>query len=82
MAHRTVNSTCPVHTGQSGVVAKIHFPNSLLSGSLGGRGAAPGLVGPTVRGRTGQSSAHRLSDAPKTETLTYFSFGFSKPFSF
>jgi hypothetical protein len=37
----------------SGVAAKIHFLNSLLSGFLEGRGAAPGLVGPTVRGRTG-----------------------------
>jgi hypothetical protein len=36
----------------------------------------PGLADPTVRGRTEQS------DAPKTETLTSFSFGFSKLFSF
>jgi hypothetical protein len=50
MAHQTVNSTCPVHTGQSGVATKIPFLNSLLSGFLGGRGAAPGLTGPTIRG--------------------------------
>jgi hypothetical protein len=44
-----------VHTGQSGETAKIHFLNSLLLGFLGGRGAAPVLAGPIVRGRTGQS---------------------------
>jgi hypothetical protein len=76
MAHRTVNSTCLVHTGQSGVAAKIPLLNLLLSSFLGGRGAALGLAGPTVRGGTGQSGA------PKTETLTSFSFCFSKQFSF
>jgi hypothetical protein len=31
-AHRTVNSHCPVHTGQSGVPAIIQFSNSALLG--------------------------------------------------
>jgi hypothetical protein len=53
MVHRTVNSSCPVHTGLSGVTAKIQFLNSLLLGFLGGRDPAPGLAGPTVRSRTG-----------------------------
>jgi hypothetical protein len=66
MTHRTVNSICQVHTGQLGVAAKIHFPNLLLSGFLGGRGANPGLAGLTVKGCTGQS------EDPKTETLTFF----------
>jgi hypothetical protein len=48
-----VNSSCPVHTGQSSVAAKIHSPNSMLSGFLGGEALPPGLTGPTVRGRTG-----------------------------
>jgi hypothetical protein len=65
-----------VHTGQSGVAVKIHFLNSLLSSFLGGKGTAQGLAGLTIRGRTGPSGA------PKTETLTSFSFGFSKLFSF
>ena len=68
MVHRTVNSGCPVHAGQSGETAKIHFLTLLLSGFLGGRGAAPGLAGPTIRGRTGQSGA------PKTENLILISF--------
>jgi hypothetical protein len=54
MAHQTVNITCPVHTGQSGVVAKIHFLNSLLSGFLEAEALLPVLAGPTVRGRTEQ----------------------------
>jgi hypothetical protein len=62
--------------GQSGVAAKIQLHNSLLSGFSRGRGSAPGPDWPTVRERTGQSSA------PKTETLTSFSFCFSNPFLF
>jgi hypothetical protein len=48
------------------VAAKIQLMNSLLSSFLRGRGAASGLDGPTVKGRT------RQSGAPKTATL--FSF--------
>jgi hypothetical protein len=68
MAHQTVNSSCPVHTGQSDVPAKIQSPNSMLSGFLEGEALPLGLAGPTVRGRTGQFGA------PKTETLCSFSF--------
>jgi hypothetical protein len=74
MAYRTVNSHCPVHTGQSGVPAKIPFLNSLLSGFCGGEKLFPGQTDPTVRGRTGQSGA------PKTETLIFISFCFLNPF--
>jgi hypothetical protein len=74
MAHQIVNSTCPVHTGQSGEAAKFPFLNLLLSCFLGGRGAALGLTGPTVRWCTGQSGA------PKTETLTFFLLFFETVF--
>jgi hypothetical protein len=67
----------------SGVAAKIHFLNSLLSVFHGGRGAAPGACWPHCQG------AHRTVwctlDSPvplRQKTLTSFSFGFSKPFSF
>jgi hypothetical protein len=68
MARRTVNSCCLVHTGQSGVPAKIPILNSLLSGFPGREAPPSGQTSPTVRGRTGQSGA------PKTETLIYIPF--------
>jgi hypothetical protein len=44
--HRTVNSGCLLHTGQSGVTAKIQFHELVALGFLGGRGAAPGAGWP------------------------------------
>jgi hypothetical protein len=59
------------------VTAKIQLPNSLLSGA---EVLPPGLAGPTVRGARDSPVHTGQSDDPKTETLTSFSFGFSKPF--
>jgi hypothetical protein len=53
-----------VHTEKSGVAAKIPYPNSLLSGFLGAEALPPRLAGSTVRGRTGQSGAHRTIRCP------------------
>jgi hypothetical protein len=58
------------------VTAKNHFSNSLLSVLSGAEALPPGLAGPTVRGRTGQSGA------PKTATLTSFFLWFFKTISF
>jgi hypothetical protein len=62
--NRIVNSTCPVHTRQSGVAAKIHIPNSLLSGPSGAEALPLGLAGPTVRGSTEQFGAHLTVQYP------------------
>jgi hypothetical protein len=48
------------------VPAKILILNSSLSGFYGGSTTSLGQIGPTVRGRTGQSGA------PRAETLTSF----------
>jgi hypothetical protein len=50
MSYRIVNSTCPVHTEQSDVAAKIPFLNLLLSGFLGDRGTATGADWPHCQG--------------------------------
>jgi hypothetical protein len=68
VASRWADGTPDSEQFMSGVAAIIPFLNLLLSSFLGGRGAAPGLAGPIVRGCTGQFGA------PKTETLTSFSF--------
>jgi hypothetical protein len=67
MAHRTVNSECPVCTRQSGARAKNRLCELVALEFLGGRGAAPGQVGPTDRGapdspvHTGQSGAPKIA---------------------
>ena len=53
-----------MHIGQSGVAAKIHIPNSLLSGPSGAEALPLGLAGPTVRGSTEQFGAHLTVQYP------------------
>jgi hypothetical protein len=73
MAHRTVNSHYPVHTGQSGAQSGA-LSGALLkfhSGTLRSRVSAWGKpfpwasLAPPGRGRTGQSGAHRTVRCPK-----------------
>jgi hypothetical protein len=66
MAHRTVNSHCPVHTGQSsalsgalsGAPLKFNYETCAL-GFLLGEPFPWAILAPPSRGCTGQSGAHR-----------------------
>jgi hypothetical protein len=54
MAHRTVNSHCPLRTGQSGVLsgvpAIIQVLNSVLSGFCAGEGLPQANLAPLAEG--------------------------------
>jgi hypothetical protein len=81
MAHRTVNSHCPVHTGQSGAMsgalsgAPLKFISETCAlGFLGGEGSSPGQPGPTwqrVRRTVRCTPDSPVPLGPETLTLVF-----------
>jgi hypothetical protein len=73
MAHRTVNSYCPVHTGQSGALSGAPLKFISETGALGfsARGnPSPGPAWPHLVEGASDSPVHtRQSGAPRPETL-------------
>jgi hypothetical protein len=83
MAHRIVNSHCPVHTGWSGALSGAHrtvrcatiieLVNLALSGFCARGNPSPSHLALPGRGRTRQSGAHRTVRCPKVRNpISYF----------
>jgi hypothetical protein len=86
MAHQTVNSHCPLRTGQSdvlsGVPTIIQVLNSALSGFCAGEGLPQANLAPLVEGAPDSLVHTGQSGAPRSGTLVYVFYCFSNRFSF